>query len=74
MLYELLRKVGPWGVVKAIWSIICMFVTSLLNKTNIMIEYQKECDKTSALLNDEFSKTEDGRLLLAQVKHLHKMN
>lgn len=48
---ELYRKLGPIGMLKAIWSIICLWIKSLANKTNLMTEYHKECDKMTEHMN-----------------------
>lgn len=38
-------------IMKAIWEFVCMFLRALKNKTDIMTQYQKECNDMSNRLN-----------------------
>lgn len=38
-------------VLKAIWYVCRLYVTSITNKTDVLIEYQKECDEVSKRMN-----------------------
>jgi hypothetical protein len=70
-IYDLYQKVGVWGILKAIGTIIYMLIKSVFNKTNLLTEYHKECDKTSKMLNDVFNETEEGCVLLAKAKTVY---
>jgi hypothetical protein len=68
---ELVAKVGVCGILKAIWDIICLFIRSVINKTDVLTEYQKDCDNNRRRIMDIISETEEGRELLAKCKELH---
>lgn len=58
---EVVRKIGLWNLCKAIWDIICLFIKSLINKTDVLTEYQKQCDETSQKMIESLMQTDEGR-------------
>lgn len=71
-MFEIVRKIGLWNVCKAIWDIICLFIRSLFNKTDVLTEYQKECDETAQKMMDCLMQTDEGRDLFANYENLLK--
>lgn len=67
---EVVGKVGFWNVCKAIWTIICLFIKSIWNKTNVLTEYQKECDKTGQKMREILMRTDEGRDLFTKYENL----
>jgi hypothetical protein len=65
-MFELAHHYGWRGLVQGIWKMICLFIRSFLNKTDVLIEYQKECDKMSQKLRECLEETDEGRELLAK--------
>lgn len=57
-------------LLKALWTVIVLFIRSLLNKTDIISEYQKECDNTAQKILDSLKRTDEGRDLLAKYEEL----
>lgn len=57
-------------LLKALWTVICLFIKSFLNKTDIITEYRKECDNTAQKMLDCLKRTDEGRDLLAKYEEL----
>jgi hypothetical protein len=60
-----------WDLIKATWYIIRLFVLSLLNKTDIVIEYRKECNKIGDQMKELLRRTEEGQDLLQQAEEAY---
>lgn len=63
---DVVRKIGLWNCFQAILDIICLFIKSLMNKTDVLTEYQKQCDKTTQKLRECLMQTDEGRDLFAK--------
>lgn len=63
-------KLNVEDLIKAIWHIICLFIRSFVNKTDVIAEYHKDCEKMNQKMRDLLNNSDEGRAILTEcMKH-----
>ena len=66
-MFKASRRFGLLKISVAIWGIFRLFVNSLVNKTDIITEYEKECDATAKRMMKCIMQTEGGRAAISGI-------